>query len=196
MLTLLAFACSVGRRPSPGSGASLARKRDMRFGVMCEGTTFPAWQARVIERLLDVPGVEPALLLIDDRPPPAPRPWYRTVGRLAAEGRLAWALFDRLLVRHRSAAMAPVDLGPRLAAVPRRRCRVEVRGRFSEHFDPQDVAAVREAGLDFVLRFAFGIVRGEMLSAPRHGVWSFHHDDPERYRGTPPAFWEIAGGDP
>ncbi len=168
----------------------------MRFGIMCAGTTFPAWQARVIERLLEVPGVEPALLLIDDRPPPPRAPVHETFLRLTREGRLAWALFDRLLVEGRSAAEAPVDLGRRLAGVPHRPCRVEVRGRFSEHFPPDGVAAVREADLAFVLRFAFGIIRGEMLAAPRYGVWSFHHDDPERYRGTPPAFWEIADGDP
>jgi hypothetical protein len=45
-------------------------------------------------------------------------------------------------------------------------------------------------------RLAFGIVRGEILRAPRHGVWSFHHDDEMRYRGGPPAFWEIYRGDP
>lgn len=168
----------------------------MRFGIMCEGTTFPAWQARTIERLLDVQGVELALLLIDDRPAPPRAARHVALARLLGSGRLAWALFDRVAVRGRSAAMAPVDLARRLAGVPTRRCRVEVRGRFSEHFRAEDVAAVRDAGLDFVLRFAFGIIRGDMLAAPRHGVWSFHHDDPERYRGTPPAFWEIADGDP
>lgn len=31
---------------------------------------------------------------------------------------------------------------------------------------------------------------------PRYGVWSFHHDDKMRYRGGPPAFWEIYRRDP
>jgi len=39
-------------------------------------------------------------------------------------------------------------------------------------------------------------VRGEILRAARHGVWSFHHDDEMRYRGGPSAFWEIHRGDP
>ena len=39
-------------------------------------------------------------------------------------------------------------------------------------------------------------MRGEILQVPRYGIWSFHHDDEMRYRGGPPAFWEIYGGDP
>jgi hypothetical protein len=168
----------------------------MRFGVMCSGTTFPAWQARCLEHLLAVPGTELALLVVDDRPAPPSLPLYRTLVRLTREGRLAWALFDRFFVRGRSAATRPVDLSARLAGVPVLRCRPETRGKFSEHFSAADVAAIRGHDLDFLLRFAFGIIRGDVLTAARHGVWSFHHDDPDRYRGTPPGFWEIAEGDP
>ena len=34
------------------------------------------------------------------------------------------------------------------------------------------------------------------MQAPRYGIWSFHHDGEMRYRGGPPAFWEIYDGDP
>jgi hypothetical protein len=168
----------------------------MRFGIMCEGTTFPAWQARTIEHLLAVPGVEPALLIVDDRPAPERAPRYRTVLRLAREGRLAWGIFNRLFVQGHVPSLRTVDLSARLSAVAALRCRPETRGKFSEYFPPAEVAEIRRHGLDFILRFAFGIVRGDILSAARHGVWSFHHDDPDRYRGTPPGFWEIAEGDP
>jgi len=28
------------------------------------------------------------------------------------------------------------------------------------------------------------------------GVWSWHHGDEDKYRGGPPAFWEIVNADP
>ncbi len=56
--------------------------------------------------------------------------------------------------------------------------------------------AIRNFNLDFILRFAPGILRGEILSAARYGIWSYHHDDEEKYRGGPPCFWEIYNGDP
>jgi hypothetical protein len=46
-----------------------------------------------------------------------------------------------------------------------------------------------------VLRFGFGILKGEALSIPTHGIWSFHHGNPRKYRGGPAGFWEIFNGD-
>jgi methionyl-tRNA formyltransferase len=55
---------------------------------------------------------------------------------------------------------------------------------------------IRAHQLDFILKFAYGIIRGEVFSAARYGIWSYHHDDEEKYRGGPPWFWEILQGDP
>ena len=46
------------------------------------------------------------------------------------------------------------------------------------------------------MRFGFNIIRGDILQTARFGVWSFHHDDEQKYRGGPPCFWEIVDGDP
>jgi len=51
------------------------------------------------------------------------------------------------------------------------------------------VAALSET--DIAVRFGFGIVKGAALSAPRHGVLSYHHGDLRRYRGRPAGFYEF-----
>lgn len=93
-------------------------------------------------------------------------------------------------------ALEPIDWSTWLKGVSVLACDVCRRGRFSEYFRGPDIEVIRGHELDFILRFAFGIVRGEILQVPRYGVWSFHHDDEMRYRGGPPAFWEIYRGDP
>src|SRR6266567_2602478 len=35
------------------------------------------------------------------------------------------------------------------------------------------------------------ILAGEILTAARYGVWSYHHGDNDFYRGGPPHFWEL-----
>ncbi|MBI4259365.1 MAG: hypothetical protein HY658_02250, partial [Actinobacteria bacterium] len=179
------------KEPEPaGPGNGTGAGHPLRFGVMCAGTTFPAWQARCLEDLAGL--AEPALLVVDARPPRARgRP-----GRRLLRSDLLWKAYGRLVLAPRSAATRPVDLSAMLAGVPRLDCVVERRGRFSEHFGQDDLAEIRRHDLDFVLRFAFGIIRGEILEAARYGVWSFHHDDEERYRGGPPCFWEVATDDP
>ncbi|TFH06792.1 MAG: hypothetical protein E4H07_09980 [Nitrosomonadales bacterium] len=47
-------------------------------------------------------------------------------------------------------------------------------------------------GLDIIIRGnAPGIFRGNILSASRQGILSFHHGDNRWNRGGPPGFWEV-----
>lgn len=92
--------------------------------------------------------------------------------------------------------MQAVDLSEELSGLARLECRPQRVGRHSQHLSSEDVAAIAFHRLDFLLRFGFGILRGDVLSAARYGVWSFHHGDEMRYRGGPPCFWEIARGEP
>jgi hypothetical protein len=158
---------------------------------MCNGTTFPAWEASCIRKLLDRDEIEPALLIIDEEATNLSGKW----SKLKKPGRLLWYLYRLLLVKRFSRAERPVDLSEEFSQVPRIRCRVRRKGRFSQYFKENDLAKIREHDLDFVLRFAFNIIRGEILRVPRFGVWSFHHGDEERYRGSPPCFWEVYRND-
>ena len=67
---------------------------------------------------------------------------------------------------------------------------------FVDRFAKEDIARIREANLDVLFRFGFRIIRGEILSCAKHGVWSFHHADNREYRGAPPGFWEMYEGNP
>jgi folate-dependent phosphoribosylglycinamide formyltransferase PurN len=41
----------------------------------------------------------------------------------------------------------------------------------------------------------FGIIKPPLLNLAPEGVLSYHHGDMRRYRGQPPAFWELYEGD-
>ncbi|WP_137286130.1 glucosamine inositolphosphorylceramide transferase family protein [Halorussus salinisoli] len=182
----------------------------LEFGVMCTGTTFDDWQAECIRHLLDVEGVRPKLLVLDDRRT-TDRSRESRIGRVAervrsavetatSEGaketvdRASWRLYNQH-ISDDGASRKPVDLSEELGGVERIACDVREEG-YAEYFSESDLDRIREFDLDFVLRFAFGIIKGEILDVPRYGVWSFHHDDERKYRGVPPCFWEIYEGDP
>jgi hypothetical protein len=170
------------------------RERPLRFGVMCNGTIFPAWQAQCIKGLLDLGWVEPALLIVNDQAS-RKRPRRRRLWNGIRRRELLWTVYGRWLARW-SRATRPVDLLEELNQVPMIGCRVQRKGRFSEYFSEVDLQRIREYDLDFILRFSFGIIRGDVLEAARYGVWSFHHDDEEEYRGGPPCFWEVYTDNP
>lgn len=168
----------------------------LRFGILCNGAIFREWQARCIENLLAMEGVRPSLLIVDARPPLPPKPLSARIVSVLRFRTNLFSLYSRYYVNPRAQASRPVDLSKSLADVPRLSCRVTKRGKFSEYFDQHDVDAIRLHDLDFILRFGFNIIRGEILTAARYGVWSFHHGDEQRYRGAPPSFWEIFQDEP
>ncbi len=58
------------------------------------------------------------------------------------------------------------------------------------------VAELAAGGFDAVLKLGMGLLRvppPERLSTP---ILSFHHGDPDLYRGRPAGFWEMLAGDP
>ena len=67
---------------------------------------------------------------------------------------------------------------------------------YRDIFGNGEVAAIKEANLDVILRFGFSILSGEILQAAKYGIWSYHHGDYTKYRGMPAGFWEVVNGEP
>src|SRR6185503_6672458 len=126
---------------------------------MCTSPTLTRWQRRCLELLAEVEGVTLAAALVDARPRP---PRRRGLADLRDE-RALWRVYDARWVGRRSRAVERVDCTDLLADVPQIDLHVETRGKFSEHVPSDEIAAVRQLDLDFLLRFAFGILRGEIL---------------------------------
>jgi folate-dependent phosphoribosylglycinamide formyltransferase PurN len=53
----------------------------------------------------------------------------------------------------------------------------------------------RHAPDALVLLGGFGILKKPLLELAPRGVLSYHHGDMRRYRGQPPAFWEVCHGE-
>jgi len=161
--------------------AVIDKKVEIRFGIMCRGTLFHAWQAEAIIKLLSIEKVSCELLLLDDNPPVFAKRKLK---------HLLWYAYSRLSKKlTRSSRM--VDLTQQLEAIPSIFCQIQKNSNETQHFRDQDINKIREADLHFILKFGFGNVRGQILDAARYGIWSFEHDDEQIYRGGPPSFWEI-----
>lgn len=170
------------------------RDRDgdrVRFGVMAPGDgRLDRYQAQVLRRLEEMEGVSPELLILGGSPREQGSRLARVRWRRVLYQAYAWLLLDPEGLKDR------VPLPPGYRRLPRISVTPRLEGKYSEHFPEEAVDEIRSHDLDFILRFTFGILRGEVLEAARHGVWSFHHANERRYRGAPPAFWEVYHGNP
>ena len=170
--------------------------RAFRIGILCNGPELAAWQAECVRHVQQLPFAKIVLLVVNTQPPAPAEPAWRKLRNKLASGLLLWRMYERFILDRKAAATKAVPFDAALENVPRIDCTPISSGKWRQSFDPASLEAVEKHDLDVLLRFGFGILSGEILSLPRYGIWSFHHGDPQRFRGAPPGFWEIHNGDP
>jgi len=169
----------------------------LRVGLMLDSLELEAWQIRMIEEIQRSDCAEICYLVMNASPFEKP-----SLARRLSSG---WGtrLF-RLYVRAERAFLRALNIGgpdaferrsarslfeelPRIRVSPK-------RGRFIDIFPDEAVAEISEQHLDVLVRLGFRILKGGVLGAARHGVWSFHHGDNQVVRGGAPGFWELFQG--
>jgi hypothetical protein len=184
-------------QPDPEVRSSSRPEVPLRVGVLIDSMVQPAWVERAL-RVMTEAGIGRIVMVVRNAAPPPPAAKSRLQAWWRNRRHLLFALFQRLDRRRFRTAndpLDPVDISPLLAGaevvdvVPR-------QTRAVDRFEDADVERVKGAGLDVLVRFGFRILRGDILGAARFGVWSYHHGDHQRYRGGPPAVWEVFEGNP
>jgi folate-dependent phosphoribosylglycinamide formyltransferase PurN len=62
----------------------------------------------------------------------------------------------------------------------------------NEPYSQSTIEKIKEYDLDLlILTGGFGIIKKKILDIPPLGVLSYHHGDMRKYRGMPPALWEL-----
>lgn len=162
----------------------------LRFGILGWDPPIPLWQARVLDELRLGGDARLVLLAIDRRPRPVGRRrpvWRGSVGETL--GHVAWGIFTRRFSIAR--AMRKVDADVDLDGVMQLGVIPVAHGAHALALTMTDIELIRAERPDFLLRFGFNILRGDVLEVAPYGIWSFHHGDEQNYRGQPPGFWEI-----
>lgn len=63
-------------------------------------------------------------------------------------------------------------------------------------YDENELQKIKTLGLNLLIRYGSGILRGGILTTCPNGVISFHHADNDINRGGPPGFWEVFNKEP
>lgn len=166
----------------------------LRVGVMIDGASVPRWIANVLDGIDACASAEVVGFVLNAES----RPRRGVIERVwANRSSLLYRLYSRIDARRFRTARNPfdqADLSPRLGRVPVLRV-TPIAPKPNEHrFDDEAIAELERWKLDVLLKFGFRTVRGAILTSARYGVWSYHHGDPDLYRGGPPLFWEIYDG--
>jgi methionyl-tRNA formyltransferase len=169
-----------------------AEERPTRVALLTAGESLPRWAAAAVERL--VADADAAVTLV--------------VADASTTEQSTREQLQRLVeLREWGVVAAAMELvGPDLDAldpVPVRDvdglddpewvdCEPETVQSWKHQLPADAVDRLREA--DVAIRFGFGFLVGDALTAPEMGVLSFHHGDFREYRGQPMGFWEYVHG--
>jgi hypothetical protein len=159
----------------------------LRVGVLLDGESLPAWAHRLLWQVTASPLAELQLIVLRDGQSRPARPRPPLVFR-------AYEKLDRRLFGGRQDHAEPVVDSPLLGGCKRLTVQ-PVACDGGESFPAAVVEAIRADRLDVLLQLGFGSLRGDILGAAKHGIWTFEHDERER-NGIPPLFWELAQATP
>lgn len=166
----------------------------IKFGIMCKFPILKYWQAECIEQIFKVENVKLVLLIHPTQK--TKRKKRNLLQQLAIRGdfsRILFHLYQKLLLRPK--CYSQVNFSDKFKAIPSIYCATR-KINHSEYFVKDDVEKIKKANLDFIILFSgFSNIRGKILNSPKYGVWSYHHGDIYKYRGSPVCFWEIYNDD-
>ena len=169
----------------------------LRFGILVDDLSLEAWKVETIQKLVE--GGMTLAMVIRNEEAVAKKNLFKKLGNYPVR-RMFFQVWNRKYFKPESKRM--VALGPALKklgldldTVPVLSCKPTTKG-YSTFISNEDIQNIESHHLDFLLRFGFNILRGEILKAANYGIWSFHHDDEMVYRGGPPGFWEWMNDDP
>lgn len=174
----------------------------LRIGLLVDGPESSKYIADLVRWAAENPAVTVTHRVVLERPRTAVR-FRSLLSKLADPARVSRALAMRLLniiVYSESRILrrnplhkghfSRIDLSDIVPAELSIRCSVSPSGLVVRAL-PGETHKLRDAGIDLLIRCGSGILRGELLSACRFGVLSFHHGDNRVNRGGPPGFWEC-----
>ena len=160
----------------------------LSFGIMTHGMVLSKWQNECIKHLHDS-GFAKAVLIINDASVGNSKTSFWQKIKSYLNKHFIYKLSSRFLFK--VPAFDNVQVSDVMQGVSVINCNTLKKGKFSEYFYPEDIESIKSHNLDFILRFGFNIIKGDILKVPKYGVWSYHHGNELKYRGGPAGFWEI-----
>jgi len=176
----------------------------MKIGILIrEFNQLENWELKIFDEIQKDPSLEIALLIKDGRtqsenPNTRPKRFIRFLKSGNVSGKLLFKIItiieSKLFYKHKQTVNRN-DVIQRLSKIPVIELKPTRKG-FLDIFTKEDAEKVGQYNLDIILRHQFHIIRGDILTAAKYGIWSFHHADNSINRGSPAGFWEIVNKNP
>lgn len=165
----------------------------VRVGVLLSSYTLREWQKQALLELFNHPEINatPEVLIVDTS---------QTSAQDAIRSHLAdlslWKAYRLVTLTLSSVSedpwysiTTPVSKVDAFDDTEIIECAPLPADEFGNELPTAAVSALTE--VDVAIRFGFGIIKGDALTAPKYGMLSYHHGNLREYRGRPAGFHEF-----
>lgn len=171
------------------------RGEKLKIGILLDSLDVCAWEFAMLERIMKSDYATLELLVVNTHMPKSLSTYQVLKKNRQQLLYLIYTKIDTILGHTTPDAFARKNLRTLVPNVPVISV-VPIRKNFSDYFEPAAIDAIRAYRLDVLIRLGFRILKGDILTIPRYGVWSYHHGDNTINRGGPAGFWEVMEGWP
>jgi len=165
-------------------------KVKLRIGVLTDSMELENWALKMLERIQRSSYAEIKLIVLNDTPQSHKNIFQRALTNPHLILYRLYTRLDRRLFKQDPNAFEILDAGKLFAGIPVLKVRPK-QTQLSDRLIDEDIDKIKQHDVDLFIRLGFRILRGEILSVARYGVWSYHHGDNFVNRGGPPGFWEV-----
>ena len=168
-------------------------KEKLKIGILLDTFIVPSWVYQIFELLTKSPFLTIDLIILNNETK------NQTISKTTLAGKNEYLLyrFFRKFDSRFASSSPHVDTNSEnlLEGIPILNV-TPIRTKFSDKINERDIDEIQSHDLDVILRFGFRILRGDILTSSKFGIWSFHHGDDDANRGGPPGFWEVMQDQP
>jgi len=162
----------------------------LRIGILIDSYELPLWEYILIERLINSYYATVELVVLNKKTKMGKSLFSKIIDNRNLLLYKLYSKLDQILFKMEPDAFEPKDTLNILKGVEFVSA-LPVSTKYSDRFIDEDIFKIKNHKLDVLIRFGFRILRGEILSASKYGVWSYHHGDNFVNRGGPAGFWEV-----
>jgi hypothetical protein len=162
----------------------------LKIGLLLDGKLVPSWTYSMIRKIVESDYAEIALV-VENIPAVSKK---SILGKIRSsfdsilyrlymkyETRMFKIYPDAFERRDISSLLSKIDI---LTVVPE-------STKTCDRLNEADLGVIKSHDLDVMIKLGFKVLTGDILSAAKYGIWSFHHGDDRVHRGGPAGVWEV-----
>lgn len=162
----------------------------LRVGLLMDSNELPLWEFILIERLINSYYASVELVILNEKKKTRKSLLKMIINNWKYSIYFLYSKLDQKLFNIQPNAFELKDTTDLLSGISIIKVKPITKNK-SYYFENNDIIKIKHHNIDILIRFGFGILRGEILQSAKYGIWSYSHGDNNINHGGPSGFLEV-----